>query len=137
MDAGILLPTRALALAGRPDARSPLDFARAVERHGFASLWANDSLTARPRLEPLTGRLTLGLGAGFPYPASEAEFRAAGVPFGERTGWLVETVRAWCAIEWVGTIGVAVARRRCAFAELVTTAGRVRDWHVLFDTLGA
>jgi alkanesulfonate monooxygenase SsuD/methylene tetrahydromethanopterin reductase-like flavin-dependent oxidoreductase (luciferase family) len=44
------------------------------------------------------GRLTLGLGAGFPYPASAAEFAAAGVPFGERIGRLVDTVRAWRAV---------------------------------------
>lgn len=41
------------------------------------------------------GRLVLGLGAGFPYPATEAEFAAAGVPFAERVGRLLETVRIW------------------------------------------
>jgi alkanesulfonate monooxygenase SsuD/methylene tetrahydromethanopterin reductase-like flavin-dependent oxidoreductase (luciferase family) len=44
------------------------------------------------------GRLTLGLGAGFPYAGSEAEFAAAGVPFRERVGRLVDTVRAWRAV---------------------------------------
>lgn len=138
MDAGILLPTREMAIAGRTDARDLLVFARTVESLGFASLWASDSLTARPRVEPLTilaavvavteriqlgtaaltgalrhpllaahtlatldqlsnGRLTLGLGAGFPYAASAAEFAAVGVPFEQRVGRLVETVQAWHA----------------------------------------
>jgi alkanesulfonate monooxygenase SsuD/methylene tetrahydromethanopterin reductase-like flavin-dependent oxidoreductase (luciferase family) len=138
MDAGILLPTREMAITGRTDARSLLAFARTVESLGFASLWASDSLTARPRPEPLTvlaavagvteriglgtaaftaalrhpllsahqlatldqlaaGRLTLGLGAGFPYPARVAEFAAVGVPFGERIGRLVETAEVWRA----------------------------------------
>jgi probable F420-dependent oxidoreductase len=40
------------------------------------------------------GRLTLGVGAGFPFSATEAEFAACGVPFRERIGRLVETVEA-------------------------------------------
>jgi alkanesulfonate monooxygenase SsuD/methylene tetrahydromethanopterin reductase-like flavin-dependent oxidoreductase (luciferase family) len=39
------------------------------------------------------GRLILGLGAGFPFPATEAEFTACGVPFEGRIGRLVETVK--------------------------------------------
>jgi alkanesulfonate monooxygenase SsuD/methylene tetrahydromethanopterin reductase-like flavin-dependent oxidoreductase (luciferase family) len=35
------------------------------------------------------------LGAGFPLPASRAEFDAAGVPFQERVSRLTETVRIW------------------------------------------
>jgi probable F420-dependent oxidoreductase len=38
------------------------------------------------------GRLSLGLGAGFPFPATEAEFAACGVPFRERIGRLIESV---------------------------------------------
>jgi alkanesulfonate monooxygenase SsuD/methylene tetrahydromethanopterin reductase-like flavin-dependent oxidoreductase (luciferase family) len=41
------------------------------------------------------GRLVVGLGAGFPYPATQAEFEAAGVPFRERIGRLMETVAIW------------------------------------------
>jgi alkanesulfonate monooxygenase SsuD/methylene tetrahydromethanopterin reductase-like flavin-dependent oxidoreductase (luciferase family) len=41
------------------------------------------------------GRLVVGLGAGFPLPATEAEFEAAGVPFHQRVGRLHETVRLW------------------------------------------
>jgi alkanesulfonate monooxygenase SsuD/methylene tetrahydromethanopterin reductase-like flavin-dependent oxidoreductase (luciferase family) len=44
------------------------------------------------------GRLILGLGAGFPYPATEAEFQAAGIPFKQRIGRLTETIRLWRAI---------------------------------------
>jgi alkanesulfonate monooxygenase SsuD/methylene tetrahydromethanopterin reductase-like flavin-dependent oxidoreductase (luciferase family) len=136
---GLLLPTREMAIAGDEDVRRLLRFAWRAEALGFDSLWAGDSLTARPRFEPLTilaaiaacterirlgtaaltaalrpplssahalstldcvagGRLTLGLGAGFPYPASEAEFAAMGVPFEQRIGRLLDTVRAWRAI---------------------------------------
>jgi alkanesulfonate monooxygenase SsuD/methylene tetrahydromethanopterin reductase-like flavin-dependent oxidoreductase (luciferase family) len=45
------------------------------------------------------GRLILGLGAGFPYPGTEAEFRAVGVPFRERVGRLVEAAEI-CRLLW-------------------------------------
>lgn len=134
--AGLLLPTREAAISGDWNARRMIDLARQAEHLGFDSVWAGDSLTARPRLEPLSllagvaaatesitvgtaaliaplrhpllaahaiatvdrlsaGRLVLGLGAGFPLPATEAEFAAAGVPFGERVGRLTEGVRLW------------------------------------------
>jgi alkanesulfonate monooxygenase SsuD/methylene tetrahydromethanopterin reductase-like flavin-dependent oxidoreductase (luciferase family) len=41
------------------------------------------------------GRLILALGSGFPYPATEAEFAAAGVPFKQRVGRLLEMVELW------------------------------------------
>ncbi len=50
---GLLLPTREQVLVDRPDVRSLLELGRAAERLGFDSLWAGDSLLARPRLEPL------------------------------------------------------------------------------------
>lgn len=133
---GLLLPTREAAVSGDWDARRLVDLARRAEDAGFDSVWAGDSLLARPRLEPLTlltavavathsitlgtaalvaplrhplpaahavttldrlcgGRLIIGMGAGFPYPASDAEFAALGVPFTQRLGRLVETVRIW------------------------------------------
>ena len=102
-------------------------------------MWAGDSLTARPRPEPLTllsgiaiacpevsigtaaltgslrnpilaahaiatldqvaeGRLILGLGAGFPYPETEAEFGVAGARFDQRVGRLLEGVQVWRAL---------------------------------------
>ncbi|BAJ26746.1 MULTISPECIES: LLM class flavin-dependent oxidoreductase [Kitasatospora] len=133
---GVLLPTREQAVTGRYDAGALLAFARRAEELGFDSLWAGDSLTARPRFDPLVtlsaagavtrrvtlgtaamipvlrhpliganmvaaldhvcgGRLTLGLGAGFPLPETEAEFSAAGVEYAARGRLLRETVSRW------------------------------------------
>ncbi len=52
---GILLPTRGLLLRGEPptDADLVLRLARRVEEAGLESVWVGDSLTAKPRLEPL------------------------------------------------------------------------------------
>ncbi|MET8615159.1 MULTISPECIES: LLM class flavin-dependent oxidoreductase [Streptomyces] len=69
---GILLPTREQAINGTYAAAPLLDFARQAETLGFDSLWAGDSLTARPRLDPLvvlsaaaaaTRRITVGTAA--------------------------------------------------------------------------
>ncbi|MER7350355.1 LLM class flavin-dependent oxidoreductase [Streptomyces aurantiacus] len=69
---GVLLPTREQAITGAFAAAPLLDFARRAEQAGFDSLWAGDSLTARPRLDPLvvlsaaaavTSRVTLGTAA--------------------------------------------------------------------------
>ncbi len=133
---GLLLPTREAAISGDWDARRLTGFARRAEELGFDSVWAGDSLLARPRFEPLTllaavamatdtvtlgtaamivplrhplhaahavtvvdqlcgGRLIIGMGAGFPYPASAAEFAVAGVPFTQRLGRLIETAQIW------------------------------------------
>ncbi|MEV6796040.1 LLM class flavin-dependent oxidoreductase [Streptomyces sp. NPDC051320] len=133
---GVLLPTREMAVTGDYTIAPLLEFAREAEDLGFDSVWAGDSLTARPRLDPLVvlaavgavtqtiglgtaaltatlrhpligaamaasldhttgGRLSLGLGAGFPVPESAAEFAAVGVPFESRVGRLDETVRLW------------------------------------------
>lgn len=53
---GILLPTRGLLLDGeRPTNIQPvLDMAKQVEKAGLDSVWVGDSLTAKPRLEPLS-----------------------------------------------------------------------------------
>lgn len=133
---GILLPTREAAILGRYSVAPLLDLAQRIEDLGFDSIWAGDSLLARPRLDPLIvlsacaaatsriavgtaaliaalrhpltgasmltslehvapGRLSVGVGAGFPVPESEREFGAAGVPFGGRSARLDETVRLW------------------------------------------
>lgn len=69
---GVLLPTREQAINDTFAAAPLLDFARQAEDLGFDSLWAGDSLTARPRLDPLivlsaagavTSRVTLGTAA--------------------------------------------------------------------------
>ena len=53
---GILLPTRGLVMeSDEPPSIEPLlSMAEAVERAGLDSVWVGDSLTAKPRLEPLT-----------------------------------------------------------------------------------
>lgn len=53
---GVLLPTRGLLLADqRPSNIEPvLALARRVEESGLDSVWVGDSLTAKPRLEPLS-----------------------------------------------------------------------------------
>ncbi|MFI1762496.1 LLM class flavin-dependent oxidoreductase [Streptomyces sp. NPDC020800] len=72
LQVGILLPTREQAINGAYAAAPLLDFARQAEALGFDSLWAGDSLTARPRLDPLvvlsaaaaaTTRITVGTAA--------------------------------------------------------------------------
>ena len=52
---GILLPTRALLVGDqRPvDAATVLSMAERAEQAGLDSVWVGDSLTAKPRLEPL------------------------------------------------------------------------------------
>ena len=56
MNFGILLPTRRLVMeGGAPEAfRQVIDLAQTAERVGLDSVWVGDSLTAKPRLEPLT-----------------------------------------------------------------------------------
>lgn len=51
---GYLLPTREAVMEGRPQAGPLLDLAERAEAMGYDSVWAGDSLLARPRHEPLT-----------------------------------------------------------------------------------
>lgn len=53
---GVLLPTRGLLLADSPpsNANLVLDLAQKAEEAGLDSVWVGDSLTAKPRLEPLS-----------------------------------------------------------------------------------
>jgi alkanesulfonate monooxygenase SsuD/methylene tetrahydromethanopterin reductase-like flavin-dependent oxidoreductase (luciferase family) len=51
---GYLLPTREQIMEGRPAARPLLELAARAEGLGFDSVWIGDSLTARPRHDPLT-----------------------------------------------------------------------------------
>jgi alkanesulfonate monooxygenase SsuD/methylene tetrahydromethanopterin reductase-like flavin-dependent oxidoreductase (luciferase family) len=51
---GYLLPTRESIMEGRPDTRPLLALGERAERLGFDGLWIGDSLTARPRHDPLT-----------------------------------------------------------------------------------
>jgi alkanesulfonate monooxygenase SsuD/methylene tetrahydromethanopterin reductase-like flavin-dependent oxidoreductase (luciferase family) len=54
VDLGLLLPSRESLLWGGSDLRRLVDMAGEAERLGFQSVWAGDSLLARPRGEPLT-----------------------------------------------------------------------------------
>lgn len=51
---GYLLPTRESIMEGRPETGPLLKLAEQAESFGFNSIWAGDSLTARPRHDPLT-----------------------------------------------------------------------------------
>ncbi len=51
---GYLLPTREQIMEGRPETAPLLDLASGAASLGFQSVWVGDSLTARPRHDPLT-----------------------------------------------------------------------------------
>jgi probable F420-dependent oxidoreductase len=51
---GVLLPTREAIMSGRPQTGPLLTMAERAEAAGFDSVWIGDSITARPRHEPLT-----------------------------------------------------------------------------------
>jgi probable F420-dependent oxidoreductase len=140
LQVGILLPTREAIFTADSSAAPLLALAERAEALGFDSLWVGDSLTARPRFEPLSilaavaartrrvalgtavllptlrnpvllahavasvdriaeGRLILGVGLANKSPASQAEFRAAGVPFEHRGGRLKELLHV-CRALW-------------------------------------
>jgi len=62
-------------------------------RHPVTTAHAIATLDALSR-----GRLVLGVGAGFPYPASARELACVGVPFEERVPRLVEALVIWRAL---------------------------------------
>ena len=51
---GVLIPTREAIMSGRPETGPLLRMAERAEAAGFDSVWIGDSITARPRHEPLT-----------------------------------------------------------------------------------
>jgi len=51
---GVLVPTREAVMSARLEAAPLLAMAERAEAAGFDSVWIGDSLTARPRHEPLT-----------------------------------------------------------------------------------
>ena len=57
---GILLPTREMVMSGRHDPAGIYNLADRAEALGFHSVWAGDSLTARPRVEALTTLAAVG-----------------------------------------------------------------------------
>ncbi len=54
VELGVLLPTRESVMSGRPETAPMLAMAERAEKAGFDSVWIGDSITARPRHEPLT-----------------------------------------------------------------------------------
>ena len=137
---GVALPTRQGGAFGGAKLEQAIDLAVRAEALGLDSVWAGESLLARPRAEPLTvltavaartervalgtgvllaglhapvalaqrlatvdqiarGRLVVGTGIGVDLPATAYSRRVAGVPFEQRVGRLVETVRA-CRTLW-------------------------------------
>src|SRR6266581_3648242 len=54
VELGVLLPTREAVMSGRPETGPMLAMAERAEATGFDSVWIGDSITARPRHEPLT-----------------------------------------------------------------------------------
>src|SRR6202012_3621641 len=51
---GYLLPTRERIMEGQPETGSLLALAEKAEGLGYDSIWVGDSVTARPRHDPLT-----------------------------------------------------------------------------------
>jgi len=51
---GVLIPTREVVMSGRSQTAPLLAMAERAEAAGFDSVWIGDSITARPRHEPLT-----------------------------------------------------------------------------------
>ena len=51
---GVLIPTREVVMSGRLQTAPLLTMAERAEAAGFDSVWIGDSITARPRHEPLT-----------------------------------------------------------------------------------
>jgi alkanesulfonate monooxygenase SsuD/methylene tetrahydromethanopterin reductase-like flavin-dependent oxidoreductase (luciferase family) len=54
VEVGVLIPTREMVMSGRPETAPLLTMAEHAEAAGFDSVWIGDSITARPRHEPLT-----------------------------------------------------------------------------------
>jgi alkanesulfonate monooxygenase SsuD/methylene tetrahydromethanopterin reductase-like flavin-dependent oxidoreductase (luciferase family) len=54
VEIGVLIPTREMVMSGRPETEPLLTMAEHAEAAGFDSVWIGDSITARPRHEPLT-----------------------------------------------------------------------------------
>jgi len=54
VEIGVLVPTREAVMSGRMETAPLLAMAERAEAAGFDSVWIGDSLTARPRHEPLT-----------------------------------------------------------------------------------
>ena len=56
---GYLLPTREGIMEGRHEALPIVDLAERAEQAGLDSVWLGDSLTAKPRHDPITMMATI------------------------------------------------------------------------------
>ena len=139
---GILLPTRGLVMGSdEPPSIEPLlAMAKSAEQAGLDSVWVGDSLTAKPRLEPLTTlsaiamrtrRVRLGTAVMLPalrHPVSLAQMAAT-----------VDTVSGGRLIigagvggafndaqqrEWLN-VGVKPSRRASRFEEVLEITNRL------------
>lgn len=139
---GILLPTRGLVMSseGPPDVEPLMAMAEQAEQAGLDSVWVGDSLTAKPRLEPLTTlaaaamrtrRVRLGTAvmlAGLRHPVALAQ--AAATVDAISGGRLVLGAGVGGAFneaqrqEWRNA-GVDPSRRASRFEEVVDVAGRL------------
>ncbi len=139
---GILLPTRGLVMRGDapPDVEPLMAMAEMAEQAGLDSVWVGDSLTAKPRLEPLatlaavamrTRRVRLGTAvmlAGLRHPVGLAQ--AAATVDAISGGRLVLGAGVGGAFneaqrqEWRNA-GVDPARRASRFEEVVEIASRL------------
>jgi alkanesulfonate monooxygenase SsuD/methylene tetrahydromethanopterin reductase-like flavin-dependent oxidoreductase (luciferase family) len=54
IEVGVLIPTREMVMSGRLETGPLLTMSEHAEAAGFDSVWIGDSITARPRHEPLT-----------------------------------------------------------------------------------
>ncbi len=51
---GYLVPTREAIMSGEPETARLIELSERAERLGYDSIWVGDSITSRPRHEPLT-----------------------------------------------------------------------------------
>jgi alkanesulfonate monooxygenase SsuD/methylene tetrahydromethanopterin reductase-like flavin-dependent oxidoreductase (luciferase family) len=64
------------------------------------------------------GRLILGVGAGFPFPETERQFEAVGIPYPGRVGRLTETVAAMRALWATPGESISFAGRHLALEDV-------------------
>ena len=69
---GYLLPTRERIMSSSPSVRPMIDAAMRASDLGFDSIWAGDSLIARPRHDPIT--LLAGVAGAIPHVEVGTEY---------------------------------------------------------------
>jgi alkanesulfonate monooxygenase SsuD/methylene tetrahydromethanopterin reductase-like flavin-dependent oxidoreductase (luciferase family) len=83
---------------------------------------------AAATLDQITeGRLVLGLGAGFPFPETERQFEAVGVPYAGRVGRLTETIAALRALWRDAGTPITLAGRHVALEDVALEPAPYRN----------